>query len=65
VTWIILVITINGNVMGSIPYRNETGCGDALPSIHATLSSEHRDVMLQCRDSGVPKMRPKARNEGQ
>jgi hypothetical protein len=60
-TWIALIITINGHVVGALPYPDAMSCGNALPAIHKALSVTHDDVMVQCKDSGVPKVRPKAR----
>jgi hypothetical protein len=38
-------------------------CGNALPAVHAALINQHPDTMVQCKDSGVPKVRPRARPE--
>jgi hypothetical protein len=38
-------------------------CGNALPAIHGALSQVHPDVITQCKDTGIPKVRPKARPE--
>jgi hypothetical protein len=60
-TWIALIITINGQVVGALPYPDAMSCGNALPAIHKALSVTHDDVMVQCKDSGIPKVRPKSR----
>ena len=60
-TWIALLITLNGGLVGALPYRDAMSCGNALPGVHAALSVEHPDIVLQCKDSGVPKVRPRAR----
>jgi hypothetical protein len=60
-TWILLTITLDHGTAGIIPYRDAMACGQALPSIHATLALEHPDVMLQCIDTGTARVRPKAR----
>ena len=60
-TWIALIITLNGQAVGALPYPDPKSCGDTLPAIHKALSVTHKDVMLQCKDSGIPKVRPKAR----
>ena len=62
-TWIALLITINGVQVGALPYPDAVSCGNALPAIHKALSVSHGDVMVQCKDSGVPKVRPRARPE--
>jgi hypothetical protein len=36
-------------------------CGRALPGIHAALAVEHPDIIVQCKDSGIAKVRPRAR----
>jgi hypothetical protein len=60
-TYIALIITINGQLVGALPYPDAMSCGNALPAIHKALSVTHDDVMVQCKDIGVPKVRPKAR----
>ena len=60
-TWIAIVITINGQIVGALPYPDPMTCGQALPGIHAALTPQHHDLMLQCKDSGIPKVRPRAR----
>jgi hypothetical protein len=60
-TWIALIITINGHIVGALPYPDAMSCGNALPAIHKAVSVTHNDVMVQCKDSGVPKVRPKSR----
>ena len=60
-TWIALIITINGQIVGALPYPDAMSCGNALPAVHAALAVEHPEVILQCKDSGVPKVRPRAR----
>jgi hypothetical protein len=60
-TWIALLITLNGKLVGALPYRDAMSCGNALPSVHAALAVEHPDIILQCKDTGVPKVRPRAR----
>ena len=60
-TWIALIVTLNGQAVGALPYPDAMSCGTALPAIHKALSVTHKDVMLQCTDSGIPKVRPKAR----
>lgn len=60
-TYIALIITINGQLVGALPYPDAMSCGNALPAIQKALSVTHDDVMVQCKDSGVPKIRPKAR----
>jgi hypothetical protein len=62
-TWIALLITINGVQVGALPYPDVMSCGRTLPAIHKALSVLHDDVMVQCKDSGVPKVRPRARPE--
>ena len=60
-TWIALIITLNGQAVGALPYPDAVSCGNTLPAIHKALSVTHKDVMLQCKDSGIPKVRPTAR----
>lgn len=60
-TWIALIITINGQVVGALPYPDAMSCGSALPAIHKALSVTHDDAMVQCKDSGIAKVRPRAR----
>ena len=60
-TWFALLMTINGEIVGAIPYPDAMSCGRALPGIHSALIGQHDDVMLQCLDSGIPKTRPRAR----
>jgi hypothetical protein len=60
-TWIALLITLNGKLVGALPYRDAMSCGNALLSVHAALAVEHPDIILQCKDTGVPKVRPRAR----
>jgi hypothetical protein len=60
-TWIAMIITINGVQMGALPYPDPMSCGNALPGVHAALSHSHADLMVQCKNSGVPKVRPRAR----
>jgi hypothetical protein len=60
-TWIALLITINDLQVGALPYPDAMSCGKALPAIHAALVPQHPDAMVQCKDSGVPKVRPRAR----
>jgi hypothetical protein len=60
-TYIALIITINGQIVGALPYPDAMSCGNALPAIHKALSVTHDDVMVQCKDTGIPKVRPKAR----
>jgi hypothetical protein len=62
-TFIALIISINGQIVGALPYPDAMSCGNALPGVHAALSVEHPDVILQCKDTGVPKVRPRARPE--
>jgi hypothetical protein len=62
-TWIVLIITLNEQIVGALPYPDEMSCGNALPGIHTALVSQHPDAMVQCKDSGVPKVRPRARPE--
>lgn len=60
-TWTALIITIGGHIVGALPYPDAMSCGNALPAIHKALSVTHNDVMVQCKDSSVPKVRPKSR----
>ena len=60
-TFIALLITINGQIVGALPYPDAMSCGNALSGVHAALAVEHPDVILQCKDSGIPKVRPSAR----
>ena len=60
-TWIAMLISLEGLTVGVLPYSDAMSCGNALPGVHAALSVEHPDVILQCKDSGVPKVRPRAR----
>jgi hypothetical protein len=60
-TIIALIISINGQIVGALPYPDAMSCGNALPGVHAALAVEHPDVILQCKDTGVPKVRPRAR----
>ena len=60
-TWIALLITLNGELVGALPYPDAMSCGRALPGVHAALVTQHPDAMVQCKDSGVPKVRPRAR----
>jgi hypothetical protein len=62
-TIIALIISINGQIVGALPYRDAMSCGNALPGVHAALAVEHPDIIVQCKDSGVPKVRPRARPE--
>jgi hypothetical protein len=62
-TFIALIITINGQIVGALPYPDAMSCGNALPAVHAALINQHPDTMVQCKDSGVPKVRPRARPE--
>jgi hypothetical protein len=60
-TWIALLISLEGLTVGVLPYPDAMSCGNALPGVHAALVVEHPDVILQCKDSGIPKVRPRAR----
>jgi hypothetical protein len=60
-TIIALIISINGQIVGALPYPDAMSCGNALSGVHAALAVEHADIIVQCKDSGVPKVRPRAR----
>jgi hypothetical protein len=60
-TIIALIISINGQIVGALPYPDAMSCGNALPAVHAALTSQHADIIVQCKDSGIPKVRPRAR----
>jgi hypothetical protein len=60
-TIIALIISINGQIVGALPYPDAMSCGKALPGVHAALVTEHPDIIVQCKDSGIPKVRPRAR----
>jgi hypothetical protein len=62
-TIIALIISINGQIVGALPYPDAMSCGNALPGVHAALVVDHPDVIVQCKDSGIPKVRPRARPE--
>jgi hypothetical protein len=62
-SWFVLIITLDYGVAGAIRFSGPDTCGDAMPAIHKALVVEHPDVMLQCKDSGVAKVRPRARGE--
>ena len=62
-TFISLLITLNGQIVGALPYPDAMSCGNALPGVHAALSVKHPDIVVQCKDTGVPKVRPRARPE--
>ena len=62
-TWIALLITINDVQVGALPYPDAMSCGNALPAVHRALIGQHPDAMVQCKDSGVPKVRPRMRGE--
>ena len=60
-TWIALLITLEGLRVGVLPYPDAMSCGNALPGVHAALAVEHPDIIVQCKDSGIAKVRPRAR----
>jgi hypothetical protein len=60
-TWITLLILLDGSIAGAIPYPDRKSCGDALPIMAQALKAAHGEVTLQCRDSGIAKIRPQAR----
>jgi hypothetical protein len=63
-TWILLVVTLpTGHEVAHIPFRDAMSCGNAMPALHATLNAEWPGAILQCKDSGVPKVRPRARGD--
>lgn len=64
-TWIILIITIGpaNEEFAMIPFRDPLACGNALPAIHGAIVQEYPDSLAKCVDSGVPRVRPKARPE--
>lgn len=62
-TFILLVVTMNGAHVWAMPFRTWEECSAAMilaaPAAHQ-IDASH---VLQCRDSGVPTMRPRARPE--
>jgi hypothetical protein len=62
-TWIILIVTLGSGPeqYAMIPFRSEIDCGNALPAIHGAIVNEYPDAVAKCVDSGVPKVRPRAR----
>lgn len=62
-TWFALLIILDGGIAGAVPFPDAMACGNALPAIHGALSQVHPDIITQCKDTGIPKVRPKARPE--
>lgn len=63
-TWIIMLITVNGHTVAGIPFRDPLTCGNAMPVIHNSISAEWPDAALKCETTDVPLVRPRARGEG-
>ena len=64
-TWIILIITLGPahEEYAMIPFRDAMTCGNALPAIHNAIVQEYPDSMARCVDTGIARVRPKARPE--
>lgn len=62
-TWTLLVITVSSAPVAYVPFSDPMVCGNALPVIHSTIEAEWPDAIVQCIDSGIPKVRPRARPE--
>jgi hypothetical protein len=62
-TWFALLITWEGGLVGAVPFPDAMSCGNALPAIHGALSQVHPDIITQCKDTGIPKVRPRARGD--
>ena len=60
-TYIALIIILDGGIVGAIPFPDAMSCGNALPAIHGTLRQVYPDASAYCKDTGIPKVRPKAR----
>lgn len=63
-TWFLLMVSIDGGVFAALPFADAKRCGDAIPALHDALAVDHADLMIQCIDTGVAKVRPRARPEG-
>lgn len=65
-SWFILVITLwDGAIVQSIPQRGSMKCGQAMAHASEMMRVSH-DVgtfMLQCKDTGLPLLRPVPRPE--
>lgn len=60
-TWVALLIVLDGGITGAIPFPDAMSCGRALPAIHGAIQQVHPDASAYCKDTGIPKVRPKAR----
>jgi hypothetical protein len=65
-SWFILVITLWDAEAALIPQRGSMKCGQAMAHASEMMRVSH-DVgtfMLQCKDTGIPLLRPVPRPEG-
>ena len=67
-SWYVLIVTLllgSHETIAVIPVKTWVGCNEAMTmqSEIMLLSHDKGEFMLQCRDTGVPLMRPVARPE--
>lgn len=46
-TWIALIVTLQGQHVASIPFPDAMACGEAMPGMHEALLPSWPDAMLQ------------------